>query len=161
MENYRHCCTWFVNSLRKIMWNTAIAFVSVSLKYLHLVIDLTVYIGFFLFSDSHKIYTECLTWISNTFCFSAAKLGLHSTNTTKCTSAQPAGSAVAASPCVVWETTTGWLTSALDVKRQIPSLSILGMMVIWWHFSAPQSAITVRGHTLWNRTDLCAFYNIL
>lgn len=133
MENYRYCYTWFDNSLHKIMWNTVIAFISISLKYLHLIIELTVSRDF-LFSDSHKIYPLSLTWILNMFCFSAAKLGLHSTNTTKCTSAQPAGSAVAASPCVVWETIAGWLTSALDVKRRIPSLSILGMMVTRWHF---------------------------
>lgn len=133
VENCRHCYTSFVNSLNKIMWNTEIAFNSVSLKCLpsHWVDCLC---RGFLFSDWHKIYPESVTWLLNSFCSSAARLGLHCTNTTGCTSARPAGSAAAASPSVAWETTTGWLTSALSVKRQIPSLSILGMMVTWWHF---------------------------
>lgn len=49
VENYRYCYTWFDNSLHKIMWNTVIAFISISLKYLHLIIELTVSRDFFIF----------------------------------------------------------------------------------------------------------------
>lgn len=47
------------------------------------------------------IYIVSVTWVLNMFYFSAVKLGLHSTNTTKYTGAKPAVSAMKKSRCVV------------------------------------------------------------